>query len=254
MARSPPPKTKPDSSRITRPRNRPRDRRVLRRVVVPLVAAARLRLNSRFRFACDDWRAEISAVEGIVEVQRAHSDDLDSRRSRATCSASAIPCECKPSAARSFGCAIKPSFELDERIHVDAQSNRDDGIGSLIDLIRGVIHVISRDPRSLRFTTPYANAGLEGTEFDIRVTDEERRTEIAVLEGVVVVTNPMGEIKVPSDFVASAREGEVPVARAIVEPIELMRWASYFPEIFATDLPEPDQDPRGRRNRRRDLL
>ena len=121
----------------------------------------------------------------------------------------------------------------------------ENGGGTLIDLIRGVIHIISRDPRLLRFTTPYANAGLEGTEFDIRVTEEERKTEIAVLEGTVVVTNPMGELKVPSNFVASAREGEPVVARAILEPIELMRWASYFPEVFATDLPEPEREPQG---------
>src|SRR6188508_297499 len=55
--------------------------------------------------------------------------------------------------------------------------------GTLIELLRGIIHVISRDPRSLSFRTPYANAGLEGTEFDIRVDEDKRLTEIVVLEG-----------------------------------------------------------------------
>ena len=86
------------------------------------------------------------------------------------------------------------------------------GVGSLIELLRGVIHVISRDPRSLSFTTPYANAGLEGTEFDIRVDDNERLTEIVVLEGEVVVTTPAGELNVASDHVAVAKDGEAPTA------------------------------------------
>ena len=79
--------------------------------------------------------------------------------------------------------------------------------GTLIELLRGLIHIISRDPRSLTFRTPYANAGLEGTEFDIRVDDEERFTEIVVLEGDVVVTAPAGELNVPNNYVAIARDG-----------------------------------------------
>ena len=82
------------------------------------------------------------------------------------------------------------------------------GIGSLIELLRGVIHVISRDPRSLRFTTPYANAGLEGTEFDIRVDDDEQQTEVAVLEGQVAVSTPAG----------AARRAERPRRRGTRRP------------------------------------
>ena len=44
--------------------------------------------------------------------------------------------------------------------------------------------------------TPYANAGLEGTEFDIRVDENNRLTEIIVLEGEVAVSTPAGELSV----------------------------------------------------------
>ncbi len=119
----------------------------------------------------------------------------------------------------------------------------DDGVGSLLKLLRGVIHVISRDPRSLRFSTPHVNAGLKGTEFDIRVDDAEQRTAVAVLEGQVEVTNAAGRIEVPSGFVATAHGGEMPAASAIVEPIDLMRWAGYFPAILDGALPDPAAEP-----------
>ncbi len=117
------------------------------------------------------------------------------------------------------------------------------GVGSLLELLRGIIHVISRDPRSLSFRTPYANAGIEGTEFDIRVDADERFTEIVVLEGEVVVATPSGELQVPSDHVAVARDGQAPTATAIDQPIERMRWASHYPPIIDGPLPGPDQQP-----------
>jgi tetratricopeptide (TPR) repeat protein len=240
MARSPPPETKPDSPRITRPRNVPVTAACCVALLVFAVGSAVAQPS--LPLACDDWRAELIAVEGIVEVQRARSDAWT------RVAESEVLCFGDSVRVQAFSRVMvrlrdQTAVRLDERSMLTLRAPND-GIGSLIDLIRGVIHIISRDPRSLQFTTPYANAGLEGTEFDIRVNDEERKTEIAVLEGTVVVTNPMGRIEVPSNFVAEARDGEEPVMRAILEPIELMRWASYFPEIFAEDLPGPEQEPR----------
>jgi len=117
------------------------------------------------------------------------------------------------------------------------------GRGTLIELLRGVIHVISRDPRLLLFTTPYANAGLEGTEFDIRVDDVARRMEVVVLEGVVVVTNAAGTIDANRNQVAIVDEGRAPAVAPIPEPIELMRWASYYPSIVDHALPSSEQAP-----------
>jgi Tfp pilus assembly protein PilF len=117
------------------------------------------------------------------------------------------------------------------------------GDGSLLELLRGILHIISRDPRSLTFKTPYANAGLEGTEFDIRVDDERRLTEVVVLEGEVVVTTPNGELKVASDHVATALDGQAPSATPIENTIERMRWASYYPSLIDQPLPAPDEAP-----------
>jgi Tfp pilus assembly protein PilF len=190
---------------------------------------------------CDEWQAEVLAAEGVIEVQRAGGSDWGAvARGDVVCLGDAI---------RSQGYS-RATLRLPDQsvIRLDQHSTLtlaepDDGVGSLLKLLRGVIHVISRDPRSLRFSTPHVNAGLKGTEFDIRVDEAENRTAIAVLEGKVEVTNSAGRIDAPSGFVASAHEGEIPNATAIAEPIDLMRWAAYFPAIIDGPLPDPAAAP-----------
>jgi tetratricopeptide (TPR) repeat protein len=190
---------------------------------------------------CDDWHAELLAAEGEIEVQRAGAADwTPAARGTSICLGDAIRAQRYSRATLRL-----PDESL---IRVDQNSTLTlaepvDGVGSLLKLLRGVIHVISRDPRSLRFSTPHVNAGLKGTEFDIRVDDTQQRTTVAVLEGKVEVTNAAGRIDVPSGFVATARGGEMPAATVIPEPIDLMRWAGYFPAILDGPLPDPAAEP-----------
>src|SRR5262245_27897282 len=190
---------------------------------------------------CDNWHAELVAVEGEIEVQRAGAAEWTPVERGAVL--------CLGDAVRAQGYS-RATLRLPDQsvIRVDQHSTLtlaepDDGVGSLVKLIRGVIHVISRDPRSLRFSTPHTNAGLKGTEFDIRVDEVEQRTDIAVLEGQVEVENAAGRIDVPSGFVATAHAGEMPAASALAEPIDLMRWAAYFPAILDGPLPDPAAEP-----------
>ncbi|MET0791537.1 MAG: TonB-dependent receptor [Polyangiaceae bacterium] len=188
--------------------------------------------------ACEDWRAELSAIQGIVEIRRTQGSWTRITGAGLLCSGDSVR-------TGDFSRAVV-RLRDDSVIRLDARATlslSDDGAGSLIELIRGVIHVISRDPRSLRFSTPYANAGIKGTEFDIRVSDSS--TEIAVLEGEVVVTNPLGRVEAPSGYVATASAGAQPQTYPIPEPIELMRWASYFAEVLDRELPNPDARPAG---------
>jgi tetratricopeptide (TPR) repeat protein len=193
--------------------------------------------------SCDDWHAELVAAEGEIEVQRAGAVDWTPVAFGAViCLGDAVRVQ-----GYSRATLRLPDLSL---IRVDQHSTLtlaepDDGVGSLLKLLRGVIHVISRDPRSLRFSTPHVNAGLKGTEFDIRVDDTEQRTDIAVLEGRVEVANAAGRIEVPSGFLATAHGGEMPSSTAIAEPIDLMRWAAYFPAILDGPLPDPAAEPPG---------
>src|SRR5215471_16677472 len=190
---------------------------------------------------CGEWHADLVAAEGTIEIRRVDATDwVVLVRGDIVCMGDSIR-------AQAFS---RATLRLPDQtvIRLDQYSTltldeRDDGAGSLVKLLRGVIHVISRDPRSLRFSTPHVNAGLKGTEFDIRVDEAEDRTAIAVLEGNVEVTNAAGRVDVPTGFVATSGAGEMPTPIPISEPIDLMRWASYFPSILDRPLPSPDQEP-----------
>ncbi len=191
--------------------------------------------------SCEDWSVEVTAVEGRAEMQRGEGSEWASLATgERACSGYAL----HVLAAGRVTLTLPDGNTL--RVEENTTMNLPEppsGIGSLIELIRGALHVISRDPRLLRFTTPYANAGLEGTEFDIRVDPDRKLTEIAVLEGAVVVTTPAGQLGVESAHVVTAREGEMPSATPFATPIDLMRWAGHYPAVVAGPLPAADQAP-----------
>jgi tetratricopeptide (TPR) repeat protein len=201
--------------------------------------------------SCEEWSAEITAVEGRVEVRRAEQRDWGVLSTgQRVCSGDAIRSDSSSRATLTL--PDGGTIRLDENSAM-AVPEPPSGFGSLIKLLRGVIHIISRDPRELQFTTPYANAGLEGTEFDIRVDEASRLTEVIVLEGEVVVTTPAGLLNVASDYIAVAKEGEAPTASPYLTPIERMRWASYYPRVIDRPLPGADQEPSAEQQRDADF-
>jgi Tfp pilus assembly protein PilF len=203
--------------------------------VVGLLPAA-----ARAARSCEEWSAAISSVEGIVEVRRNEQTAWQVLSSgERVCTGDIIQ-----SARAGRATLVLPDggvIRVDENTVLNLQEPP--SRGSLVELLRGLIHIISRDPRSLTFRTPYANAGLEGTEFDIRVDEAERLTEIVVLEGEVAVTAPGGDLSVASNHVAVARDGQPPTATPIDRPIERMRWAGHYPPLIDGPLPDPVQEP-----------
>jgi Tfp pilus assembly protein PilF len=191
--------------------------------------------------SCDEWSAKIVTVEGTAEVLRSGSENWTPLvAGDRVCSGETINVHGSSRVAVTL--PDDSSLRIDEHTTL-VVPDPPSGNGTLVEILRGVIHVISRDPRLLLFTTPYANAGLEGTEFDIRVDDVARRMEVVVLEGEVVVSNSAGRIDVASDQFATVDEGRSPSIATIPEPIELMRWASYYPSIVDYPLPSADEEP-----------
>ncbi len=200
-----------------------------------VLSAAAARAESH----CANAPAELTVAEGVIEVQRAGESTWNLAASGSElCFGDTV--RVPASSRATITLADRSTLRLDERstLTLHEQPSR---VGSLIELIRGVIHVISRDPRALRFTTPYANAGLEGTEFDIRVDEDSSQTEIVVLEGQVAVSTPAGQLSVPSGQLAVARAGRAPTAEPLREPIDLMRWAGHYPRVVSEPLPAAEE-------------
>jgi tetratricopeptide (TPR) repeat protein len=110
-----------------------------------------------------------------------------------------------------------------------------------LDILRGIIHVISRDPRDLRITTPYADAGIEGTEFLVQVADGA--TTVVVFEGLVLVSNGQGSVSAGSGESAVARQGSAPVLRQAVRSRDSVVWTLYYPPVTSGGRPAPDAAP-----------
>ena len=238
MARTPPQK-QPYRCRATR---RGRSPPVCRTAAIIGLVGLWPLCNAQAARSCDEWSAEVSSVEGRVEIRRsATSTWVALAAGERVCTDDSVRVE-----SSSRATLILPDGGGPLRLAENSTLNFPEppsGVGSLLELLRGIIHVISRDPRSLSFRTPYANAGIEGTEFDIRVDDDERLTEIVVLEGEVVVTTPSGELKVSSDHVAVARDGQAPTATPIDAADRAHALGEPLPADHRRPLPGADQAP-----------
>lgn len=100
----------------------------------------------------------------------------------------------------------------------------------LINLKTGIVHFFSRFRRSLKVTTPFVNATVEGTEFLVRV--ESDRTYVSVFEGKVEFKNEKGVLLIASGQSAEAVSGQAPVIRVVARPREAVQWTLYYPPVF----------------------
>ncbi|MEJ2694361.1 MAG: FecR domain-containing protein, partial [Candidatus Thiodiazotropha sp.] len=100
---------------------------------------------------------------------------------------------------------------------------------SLLDLIFGAVHFISRTPENLEIRTRYVNAMIEGTEFVVRV--REGTAEVTVLEGTVTASNEAGSVELRANQIAHADAGQAPVRVAEVKPDDAVAWALYHPPL-----------------------
>jgi tetratricopeptide (TPR) repeat protein len=118
---------------------------------------------------------------------------------------------------------------------------------TLIDLIKGAILFLTRQPRSLDVHTPFVNAAVEGTEFLVRVGED--RTLITVFEGRVAAANPSGSLILTQNESAVALRGQAPQRQIIIRPRDAVQWALYYQPILPADSFERlDQIPEAQRD------
>jgi hypothetical protein len=110
-----------------------------------------------------------------------------------------------------------------------------------LDILKGAVHIISRDPRALRVITPFANAGIEGTEFFVGVNADA--ATVIVYEGRVKVENAVGSATAGSGESVLAQAGRAPVLQQVVRPRDAVQWTLYFPPTSSGPLPAADAEP-----------
>lgn len=101
----------------------------------------------------------------------------------------------------------------------------------MLSVERGQVHVRSHTPSRFDVTTPFVNAGIEGTEF--LVTTSATGAEITVFEGKVRAFNAQGEILITKGQTALGSAGTAPVLKQTkLTPDDAVRWALYYPPLI----------------------
>lgn len=94
----------------------------------------------------------------------------------------------------------------------------------------GVGYFITRFPRKLKVRTPFYNAVVEGTEFQVAMSCD--RGELAVFEGKVAAEKldaPSERVLVEGGQSTSVGTGETPAGiKALVRPADAVQWALYY--------------------------
>ncbi len=182
---------------------------------------------------CDETLAEVVSVEGVLEL----------RRSETATWQSATPGEgiCPGDLVRvgPYGrAALRLPSETVLRLGQGTTLRfpaRPKPAQSVLELLGGALHTITRTPRRLEIDTPYVNAAVEGTEFTMEVDEDSAR--VTVLEGRVLASNPSGRVRVDTGHAVTARRGTAPSPVAVVRPRHAVAWALYYPPVIAPSEP-----------------
>jgi len=178
--------------------------------------------------SCEPAAASVISLQGDVEVSghdRAHWRDL--QLNQVLCAGQQVRLMAKSRAVLKL--PNETLVHLDEGSVFTLRAIEPDK-PAWLDLLRGALHIISRVPRALNIRTPFVNAGIEGTEFALRVNPAQ--AELWVYEGRVRFSNTLGQLLIASGEAAAATPGRAPERRIVVKPRQAVEWALYYPPLL----------------------
>ena len=176
---------------------------------------------------CTPVLARLVSLQGTIEVRRAQSTQW----SPAAADAALCPGDAVRVGERSRA-ALRLTNESNLRLDQNSAltlPTPDEGI-AFIELLRGALNVFTRTPSRSSVRTPFVNAGVEGTEFAVRVDADS--AQVAVLEGKVSAANELGAVELTSGELAIAGRNAAPRRGRIVRPADAVQWALYYPSIL----------------------
>ncbi len=178
---------------------------------------------------CEKWVAKAVSVQGTVEARRTGDTQWQSVKLNDTyCTGDVIRVQKRSRA--DIALVNQPVLHLDQNTVITLGGVKDER-RSLIELAKGAAHFFSRVARGLEVQTAFVNAGVEGTEFYIRV--DENKAELSIFEGKVLASNKEGSLAITGGQSAVAEKGKAPVARVVVRPRDAVQWALYYPPVIS---------------------
>ncbi|NOY67533.1 MAG: tetratricopeptide repeat protein, partial [Gammaproteobacteria bacterium] len=176
--------------------------------------------------ACEDWVARIVSIQGSVDIRASGTQAWQVAGLQQTyCEGDVIRVNATSRAALELH--NETIIRLNQNSTLILSGPKKDV--SWLDLIKGSLHAITRVPRSLKIKTPFVNAAVEGTEFQVQV--KEDNTLVGVIEGIVKVSNEYGNLLLAQDQSAITYKGNAPVLRLDIKPADSVHWSLYYPRL-----------------------
>jgi ferric-dicitrate binding protein FerR (iron transport regulator) len=202
---------------------------------------------------CEPVRARLVSLQGTIELRRTESAQWSPAAPDAVlCPGDAVRVGERSRAALRL--ANESTLRLDENTTLTLAPSEEGS--ALMELLRGAINVMTRTPKPFKVRTPFLNAGVEGTEFLVRVDADA--TRVVVFEGKVSAANDQGAVELANGDTAVARRDLAPRRERIVRPADAVQWALYYPSIIvrtaAQDAALREADALARRGRMADAF
>jgi predicted Zn-dependent protease len=89
-------------------------------------------------------------------------------------------------------------------------------------------------PKEQKFRTPLASGAILGTEFSMRV-GADGRTELALFEGKVGLTNTFGGLELAPGEEAIIEPGKAPSKRRLLNASAAVQWVLFYPGVLPPD-------------------
>lgn len=199
---------------------------------------------------CEKWVGKIVSVQGSVQAKRVGEAQWQNVNLNETfCPGDMIRIQEKSRAA--IALINQPILRLDENSTITLGGLKEERT-SVIEMLKGAAHFFSRVARNLEVQTAFVNAGVEGTEFFIKV--EEDKTFMSIFEGKILASNEAGSLIVTSGQSAVAEAGKAPVLVVVVRPQDAVQWTLYYPPITYRYEEIREDDPRFYTQRASSLL
>ncbi|MCI0747125.1 MAG: TonB-dependent receptor [Verrucomicrobia subdivision 3 bacterium] len=104
-----------------------------------------------------------------------------------------------------------------------------------LELRSGATYFFSRErPEEVQFRTPVAAGAIRGTEFNLAV-DENGKTTVSLIDGEIQIANAQGQETLRSGEQATVEPGKAPAKTALVNAINVIQWALYYPAVVDLD-------------------
>lgn len=176
---------------------------------------------------CAVGYGRVVAAEGQVEWRRAEAADWQPAPAEARlCPGDSV--RVGPRSRAAVRLANQTTLRLDQLTTLTLPPA--DEPASLLGLLRGAVHVITRTPKPFKVQTPFLNAGVDGTEFIARVGSTS--TEIQLIEGRLLLQADAAMLPLAGRSAATAGREAAPAPTTPARTVDALRWALHHPRLF----------------------